>query len=215
MEAKHKTARKWPWGTIFGLTTVGLYISFTIIAIVLFPETVSPFTTYLSNLGNADVSPEGAIFYDLAMILTGLAEIPFFVAISAYHSRYGRKWLLRIGLLAGIINGVSVFMSGVYAEHINNHAHVTWSYIIFFSFIPVLLAHNPVFWGVSRASRRVSLYGFIVCAIDVFFLATILSGGLGPGLGSIMEWVSVFAFLGWMVLISLDVLKRSRAEGRD
>jgi hypothetical protein len=214
IHGKLQVVGRWPWGAIFGFLVVGLYIFITIIAITRFPHTVSPLDTYLSMLGNADISPDGAIFYNLAVILAGLAEILFFIGIYAYYSQYGRRWILNIGLFDGLINGISVSLSGVYAEHTNMDAHVTWSYLIFFSLIPVLLAFSLALRGMKETSRWVILYGFLVCAIDIIFLATVLSGGLGSSPGSIMEWVSVFSYLFWVVLISLDLLKRSRAESR-
>ncbi len=142
------------------------------------------------------------------MILASLVEIPFFVAISAYYSKIAHKWLIRTGFLAGVTNGLSVLMSGVFTEHINMDLHITWSYLIFFSFIPVLLAYNLAFRGMLITSKSIRMYGFIVCGIDIFFLTTILIGGQSPGLGSIMEWFSVFIFLAWVKLVSLDLLKK-------
>lgn len=214
MQGKLQVTGRWPWGAIFGFAAVGLYISLTIIAIARFPRTVSPLDTYLSMLGNAHISPDGAIFYNLAVILTGLGEILFFIAIYAFYSQYGRRWILNIGLLAGLINGVSVSMSGVYAEHINMDAHTTWSYLIFFSLIPVLLAFGLALRGMMGTFVWVTPYGFLVCAIDIILLATVLSGGLGSRQGSTMEWLSVFSYLIWVVLISLHLLKRSRADSR-
>jgi hypothetical protein len=214
MVVKPQGARRRPWGTVFGFAVAGLYITFTIIAIARYPQRVSPLDTYLSMLGNAELSPHGAIFYNLAVILTGLAELPFFIAIYSAYSQHSLRWLLNIGLLAGLTNGVSVSMSGVYSQHINMNAHVTWSYIIFFSLIPVLLAFGLAFWRMKGVSRYIGLYSFIVCAIDIFFLATLLSGQTGAGPGSIMEWFSVFSYLAWIALISLDGLVRSRDESR-
>jgi len=201
-------------GMIFGFTSVGLYFLFTIIAIIQFPATVSPLDTYLSQLGNADANPDGAIFYNSAVIFGGLAEILFFIAISMLISLEDRPWLWRIAVLAGVINGVAVLMSGVYAEHINMDAHTTWSYIIFLSLIPLLLAFNLAFWGTPGISKGISRYGFVVCAIDIFFLITILSGGLGPGLGSVMEWFSVFTYRIWILLVSLVFRTRSHVESQ-
>jgi len=217
MQGKRQVAARRPVGTIFGFAFIVFYISFTIIASAQFPRTVSPLDMYLSTLGNADISPDGAIFYNLGVILSGLAEILFFIAIYVHYSQHGRGWILIIGLIAGIINGISASMSGVYPEHvieiiditnISVNEHETWSYLIFFSFIPVLLAFSLAFRGTSGTSRWVTLYGFLVCAIDVIFLATVLSDG--PG--TIMEWFTVFIYLIWVLLVSLDVLKRSRAE---
>jgi hypothetical protein len=209
IQAKDMIARKWPWGALFGFGAFVVYVTFTLLAITQFPGKVTPIDTYLSMLGNADINPSGAIFYNLGVILGGMVVILFYVAIFQYYSPYGHKWLVKIGCLTGILNGIAVLMSGVYAEHINMEAHISWSYLIFFTFIPVLLVFNLVLWRIAKGT---SLYGFIVCAVDIFFLATILSGGLDPGLGSIMEWASVFAYLAWVGLVSLDVLKGSRSE---
>jgi hypothetical protein len=217
MQGKRQVAARRPLGTIFGFAFIVFYISFTIIAITQFPRTVSPLDMYLSTLGNADISPDGAIFYSLGVILAGLAEILFFIAIYAHYSQHGRRWILIIGLIAGIINGISASMSGVYPEHvieiidmtnINVSEHETWSLLIFFSFIPVLLAFSLALRGTGGTSRWVTLYGFLVCAIDVIFLATFLSDSQG----AVMEWFTVFSYLIWVLLVSLDVLKRSRAE---
>ncbi len=217
IQGKHQGAARRPWGTIFGFAFIVLYISFTIIAIAHFPGTVSPLDMYLSTLGNPDISPEGAIFYILGVILAGLAEILFFIAINAHYSQYGRRWILMIGLISGIISGISALMSGVYPERvieitdltsINDNQHESWSILIFFSFILVLLAFSLTFWRTSGTSRWITLYGFLVCAIDVIFLAALLSDSQG----AIMEWITVFSYLIWVLLVSLDVLKRSRAE---
>ena len=163
---------------------------------------------YLSTLGNADISPDGAIFYNLGVILAGLAEILFFIAIYAHYSQHGRRWILIIGLIAGLVSGVSVSMSGVYPEYPNVDAHETWSYLIFFSMIPLLLAFSLAFRRISGTSRWIILFGFLVCAIDVILLAVVLSNGQG----TLIEWVAVLGYLIWVLLVSLDVLKRSRAE---
>jgi hypothetical protein len=218
MQGKRQVAARRPLGTIFGFAFLVFYISFTIIAIAQFPRTVSPLDMYLSTLGNADISPDGAIFYNLGVILGGLAEILFFIAIYAHYSQHGRRWILIIGLIAGRINGISIVMSAVNPEHvieivditnINVNEHETWSFLIFFSFIPVLLAFSLAFRGTSGTSRWVTLYGFLVCAIDVIFLAMALSNG---PTNAIMEWFTVYSYLIWVLLVSLDVLKRSRAE---
>ena len=105
MQGKHQVTARRPLGTIFGFAFIVFYISFTIIAITRFPHTVSPLDMYLSTLGNAEISPDGAIFYNLGVILGGLAEIMFFIAIYAHSSPHGRRWVLIIGLMAGLING--------------------------------------------------------------------------------------------------------------
>ena len=208
IQGKRQVAEGRPWGTIFGLTFIVFYISLTMVAITRFPYTVSPSDLFLSALGNADLSPDGAIFYNLGVILGGLAEILFFIAIYAHYSQFGRRWVLRIGLIAGLIFGVSVSMSGINPEYPNMVEHETWSYLIFFSMIPLLLAFSLAFLGMVGTSRWVSLYGFLVCVINVIFLVLILSDRQG----SMMEWITVLLYLIWVLLVSLDVLERARAR---
>jgi len=220
MQRKRKIEARKPLGTIFGFAFIVLYISFTIIAIAHFPGTVSPLDMFLSTLGNADISPDGAIFYNLAVILGGIVEFLFFVAIYAHYSQHGRRWILMIGLIAGFISSFSVIMSGIYPErvieiidltNINVNEHETWSYLIFYSMILLLLAFSLAFWGASGTSRWVALYGFLVCTIDVIFLATFLTDSHQ---GAIMEWITVFSYLIWVLLVSLDVLKSHLRRGK-
>jgi len=215
MAIRTQGVSRWPWGTLFGFAVVVFYILFTSIAIARYPLEFSPLDSYLSMLGNAELSPDGAIFYNLGVILTGLAEVPFFIVIYLLYLHYSaKKWLLLIGLLGGLTNGLAIFMTGVNPLSLTSDisAHVAWSYIIFFSLIPVLLAFGLALWRLKGISRYISLYGFVVCAIDIFFLITLLSGQISGGLGSIMEWISEASYLVWIALIAIDVLVKSRVE---
>lgn len=201
-------ARNGQWGAIFGFAVVGFYTTFTILSIARYPQNISPRNSYLSMLGNPDLSPEGALYYNLAVSLSGLAEVPFFIAISALYLRYRSKWLLIVGLLAGITNGLAVFMTGINPLHLTGDigAHVTWSYIIFLSLIPVLAVFGWALWRLKGFSRYIGFYGFVVCAIDILFLITLLSGQIYSGFGSIMEWFSVFSYLIWIAFVSIHVM---------
>jgi hypothetical protein len=187
-------------------------IHLTVIEITKYPRMVSPIDTYLSMLGNAGLNPYGAIFYNLAVILTGLAELPFFIAIFSTYKQYSPRWLLIIGILFGLTNGLAVLMSGGYAQHLDYNAHIIWSFIIFFSLIPMLIVFGLAFWVIKGISRYFGLYSFIVCAIDSFFLTLLLSGQIGTGLDLVMEWIPVFSFLIWVLFISFDVLRKTSAS---
>jgi hypothetical protein len=201
------------WVPLLGFAAIALYVALTVAAVALYPGSTSPADRYLSELGNAELSPQGWLFYDLAMILAGLCALPFFVAVSRYYAKYGSKRLVRTGLVAGIVNGVSVVMAGAFAEHINMGVHVGSALVVFLSFVPMLVAYGLIFWKLRGFSRFVSVYGFVVCAIDVGLVAVLFTGGLDAGPGSIMEWVSVFTYLSWVGLVSVDLLRWQRAGG--
>ena len=204
--------RKHPWGTVFGLLMGGVYSIFTLIAISTYPQNVSPFEIYLSALGNTNNNPNGANYYNLAVILAGLIEIPFFITMYLFYFHKDSKWLLRTGLIAGIINGLSIIASGVFSQTVNYDIHIISSYFIFISLVPVLVTFSLFFSRSNELSKYVGYYGFIVVIIDLIFLLFLLSGQIGIGIDSAFEWFSVFSYIVWIVLVSLDILMKSRAD---
>lgn len=200
------------WVPIVGLAAVAVYVALSLVALSLYPGDPSPVDVYLSDLGNADYSPDGWAFFDLAMVLAGLLSMPFFMGLyGRYRPEAPRRWL-KTGLVAGVVNGVAVVMAGVVAEHVHLGVHIGWALLIFASFLPLLVAHGVAFWRLGGFSRAVGIYGFAVCLADLGLLAALFATGPEPGLGSVMEWVAVFGYLAWVGLVSVELLVRKRAE---
>jgi hypothetical membrane protein len=191
-----------------GLGAVAVYVALTVAAVAVFPGSSSPADNYLSEFGNAQTNPDGWLFYDLAMVVAGLLAIPFFAGVSGYYAAYGRKWLVRTGLAAGMVNGLAVVMAGAFAEHVDMTAHRGWSLLIFASFLPLLVAHGLIMWDLRGFSRFVGAYGYAVCAADIGMAAALYCDGEVAGAGSVMEWVAVFSYLAWVLLLSADLFRR-------
>jgi hypothetical protein len=190
---------------VVGPAAVLAYLVLTVAAIALYPGSTSPADIYLSDLGNAVYSPDGWALYDLAMILGGLLSIPFFVGASRFFMERGSRRLARAGMALGIVNGIAVVMAGAVAEHVHLGVHIGWSLLIFASFIPLLAVYGVLLWRIGGFARAVSAYGSLVCAVDLGLLAALFASGPVSGLGSIMEWVAVFAYLAWVGLASLGL----------
>lgn len=202
------TVRRDWWVPTVGLAAVAVYVALTLVAVSLYPGGPSPADVYLSDLGNADYSPDGWAFFDLAMVLGGLLSILFFVGLyGRYRAQAPRRWL-KTGLAAGIVNGVAVVMAGVVAEHVHLGVHIGWSLLIFASFLPLLVAYGVVLWRSGVFSRVVAIYGFAVCLADIGLLSALFAGGAEPGGGSVMEWVAVFGYLAWVALVSVGMASR-------
>jgi hypothetical membrane protein len=106
-------------GGVFGLAAVALYAAFTGIAAKMFPWRLSPDKVFISILGMSKYNPDGAVFYNSAMIACGVFGLLFFAALHAWYPRTDRGKLLIVGSTAGLINGLSVAMTGVFAEDVN------------------------------------------------------------------------------------------------
>ncbi len=201
------TSRKWPLCFIAGVASIVLYCTFTVISIIFFPSPVSPTQNFLSQLGNSRLNPNGAIFYNLALILAGLAGILFYLGLYQWYTKEKGNKLLTAALAVGFVNALSIIMTGVFSESVNYSLHVFWSFLIFISFVPVLILVNTALLTYPGFSRLISYYGFLVAVIDVSLLVMLLTLGFGPGIGPLMEWIAVFSYLVWVGLIAYSTIK--------
>lgn len=113
-----------------GFGASAFYCIFTILAIHRFPGTFSATLHYLSVLGNVNKNPEGAMFYNRGVMLTGLSLLIFYVGFVLWNALRERSKILWAVLIFGSMNGFSIFMSGVYPEVPDYQKHFTWSLLI-------------------------------------------------------------------------------------
>jgi hypothetical protein len=60
---------RYPLTTIFGLLSIGAYLSLTVVAFAYYPASFSPGANWLSDLGDRLLNPQGAAYYRGAAIL--------------------------------------------------------------------------------------------------------------------------------------------------
>jgi len=126
------------WMTILaGFAASLFYCIFTNIAIQRFPGTFSAAQHYLSVLGNVNKNPNGAVFYNLGVMLTGLSLVIFYVGFVIWNAMRDRSKILAAILIFGSMNGFSIFMSAVYPEVPHYQVHFTWSLLIFLLYLLV------------------------------------------------------------------------------
>lgn len=197
---------KWPLIRIAGYATIVLYCTFTAISISQFPDSYSPLNNFLSQLGNSNLNPKGAIFYNLAVILAGLAGILFYIGLYQWYTRKTGNKLLQVALAVGFINALATIMIGIYSESVYYTQHVFWSFLIFITFVPILIIVNKTLLTYPEHNKAISYYGFIVAVIDIILLVAVslMFMGYGIGISAIMEWLSVFSYLGWIGMLAYN-----------
>jgi len=72
--------------SLLGLLAVAIYIAMTITAWTFYPAAFGPNGNWLSDLGNNDLNPGGALLYRLGGILGGIGLAGFFLSLD------GRAW---------------------------------------------------------------------------------------------------------------------------
>lgn len=174
------------WMTISaGLVATLFFCIFTNLAIQHFPGTFSSTQHYLSVLGNVNKNPNGAIFFNRGVMLTGLSLVIFYAGFVIWSALQKRRKILAGILIFGSMNGFSIFMSAVYPEVPHYQIHFTWSLLIFIAFIPVLILISAFLRKYSGLNKIISYSGFILAAYNSAFVIYTLTEGTTSG--SILE----------------------------
>lgn len=185
-----------------------LYCSLTYVAILHYPGFFDPFTNYLSRLGNSTLNPTGAIYYNFAVILAGVMLFLTYLGLFSAYRNTEYQQILIITTTIGIVNSFSLIMSGVFNEDIYV-LHFLFSLLIFVTWIPVLISMNFILFKRGSYERWISFYGFALGALNTLFVLFVLI--VGTSSGAILEWMAVFSFQSWVLLVVLIVIWRYRS----
>ena len=190
---------KMPLSCISGILVILSYCIFTLIAIALFPLPFSPIDNWLSDFGNPGYNPNGAIFYNIGCILTGIFLFPFFIGLYKwYREELWQKTLLIITQLIGCSSGFAEIMIGIFSEEIQPQ-HSDWTNVFFFLNLLVLVLGSVVLFTHPDFIKPIGFYGIIVAVINLLFVFFVFS--------PLLEWFTVFSALGYVGLIVYNTSK--------
>ncbi len=199
-----KNDLKWQIGSITGSLALIIFLFTTFTALSLFSGPYTPLNNWLSDLGNPNYNPQGAIFFNLGCIITGIFIIPFFIGLSRWKFDEGGN-LLTTAQVMGILSAIFLIMIGIFPET-SEPWHWIWSALFFLSLLITLILGNASLWSNPKFMRKVAYYGWLVIAVDLFFIAIYnLHTGLPRPL---MEWTVVFLSLGWLGAIIYNMVKQ-------
>jgi len=104
--------------TAAGLAAVGVYIVAALAARAFYPTTFGPMANWLSDLGNNDLNPAGALFYRLGGIIGGAGLLVFFLTLDGRG--WGERRIVRVlSILVrgfGALASACFIMTGVFSE---------------------------------------------------------------------------------------------------
>ena len=187
-----------------GILLILLYCTCTFVSWFLYPYPYSPWTNYLSRLGNFDYSPFGAYFYNLGCILTGIVLIPFFIGLWEWSpsNRFGKAVLL-IGQVMGLCSAIALILIGVFSEDQGRpHMAASSAFFLLNFFVLVLIDIALLFH--RRFIKVIGLFGLVLT-----FLSLPLEFFLG---GPLVEWYTVFGSLIFVGLVSYNTMLLEKDE---
>ncbi|MFX0073057.1 MAG: DUF998 domain-containing protein [Candidatus Hermodarchaeota archaeon] len=184
---------KWPISIIAGILVIVLYCIFTFTSIALYPPPYSAIDNWLSDLGNSSFNPNGAIFYNLGCILTGIMLFPFYLGLYKWYlEKSWHKVLMIVTQIVGCCSGFALIMIGVFSEDFMTE-HIFWSEIFFKLNLGVLVLASITLMFHPKAYKIVVIYGIAVAIINLIFVYFIGT--------PLVEWITVFTALGYAGLI--------------
>jgi hypothetical protein len=189
----------------FGLLAASLYLVAAIAARLFYPTSFGPLANWLSDLGNNDLNPTGALLYRLGGILGGAGLLVFFLTLD------GRGWgehrivrvLSVLVRVFGAVASASFIMTGVFSEDMMP-MH-SWFSIVNFAAFGTAIALTGLAKLVGAALPWwFAMLCFVAWGFDV--ASAIL------GLVRWLEWVVVAFLVAYVVSNSIVNLKSMRSR---
>lgn len=195
--------KKWPISVVSGLFAIIVFWSFAFISMAFFPGTYNPFVNWMSNLGNPNLNPEGAIYFNIGIIAAGIALFPFFIGLYEWYIGSKRnKRLTILTQLSGLYCAFAMIMCGVFPENYFL-IHIFWSISLFTVSVLTFLLPSIALYK-YKFTRSVAKFGFSAAAINLVLWIFIIP---------IMEWITIllsFLFIGVIVHSMKNRIERLR-----
>jgi hypothetical protein len=180
------------------------YLALALVSRSFYPGAYAPATHWLSDLGDVRQNPQGAVFYNLGILLTACLLLVFFLGMSRWMLENHRiqNLMVRVTQVFGVLGCLSMGMSAVYPiDHLPQHRIFSITlYILLgtgFGFSVAALRYLP------RVPRWVLGMGILTA------LADMASGFFHEA--TWLEWVTVALFLGYVFVVSLVTLPKKLA----
>jgi hypothetical protein len=186
---------------IAGIVAIVAYLIFSLVSFLKYPSAYGPLTNWLSDLGNPQASPSGAIYYNLGCILTSLVLIIFFSGLGKWNNGDKKmKTLLTIAQIMGIFSAFSLILAALFPLGTHTTTHSFWSAMLsvaigfFLTFSATALLKHPDF------KRWIAYYAFLAALANFIYG---MSGVIGHKF-FVGEWVAIGMFIIYVFLLAYN-----------
>jgi hypothetical protein len=186
-----------------GLAAVALYLVAAVAARLFYPTTFGPLANWLSDLGNNDLNPAGALFYRLGGILGGSGLLVFFLTLDGrgWGERRAARVLSILVRVFGAMASVAFIMTGVFSEDMMP-MHSWFSIANFAAFGTAIALTGIACLCVAALPRWFAVLCFAAWGFDIASAILVETRWL--------EWVVVAFLLGYVTSFSIVASKPAR-----
>jgi hypothetical protein len=183
-----------PLTFVGGIVAVVAYLGCTPVSYLRFPGPFGPLDNWLSDLGNAELNPSGALVYNVGVTLTGVALLAFFGGLQRWSRQAEPRTRRRIQAVQviGYVAAITTVGTALIRENVNMDVHgiVSMTNIEFLAAAAALsglfLYHQPGFW---RVIAVVAAAGELAALVFGFVLHTFWMEWLAVGLVLLYVWL--------------------------
>jgi hypothetical membrane protein len=190
---------------VTSLAAIVGYLTCALLAFSRYPLPYSPLSNWLSDLGNGEVNPGGALFYNIGIVTTGVLLLLFFLGLSQWKMRKNRiqNIMLFVTQGFGILGALAMVMTGLYP--INYFALHS-----FFSSCSNILLGTAFAFSVAAlryhatCPRWLLILGAVTTLVDLLF-------GISKIVQTIfvLEWVTIALFISYFALLGAQTQRLS------
>jgi len=182
---------------IGGILAVLVYLIFALFAFSRYPMPYSPMQNWLSDLGNVDLNPDGAIFYNIGIISTALLLIVFFLGLYVWKIEDNRVQIIMLRLTQGfgILGSFCMIMSGIFPINLYK-IHSIWSTSLYVMLSTAFIFSVAMLRYHQRVPRWLLILGISTAMMVILtsFFPTVY----------ILEWITVLLFLSYVTLLGIE-----------
>jgi hypothetical membrane protein len=173
------------------------YVVLAGIAFSTFSLPYSPIHNWLSDLGNPDINPSGAVFYNVGMVITAGLVLVFFLSLFRFRLQDNRiqNVMTLLTAIFGAAGSVGMLMSAIHPIN-QPAAHSAWCMVLFFSLGTAFAFSVAMFRYYRRYPRWLLVVGAIVALVNMG--SQIFFGNV-----PICEWIIVTLFLSYCLLLGI------------
>lgn len=175
------------------LATIG-YLIFTLAAYSQYPAAYTPLSHWLSDLGDIRQNPQGAVFYNLGILFTGLLLVLFFLGLSRWkmQDRKIQNWMVKITQFFGILGSLAMLVSALYPINFLEQHRIG-------SILMYILLGTAFGFSVAALRYQPQIPKWMLALGVVTALGDMLSGVFHEE--TLLEWSTVALFLVYVFLL--------------
>jgi hypothetical membrane protein len=179
------------------------FLLFVLAAMLSFPGQFSPLNNWISDLGNTLMNPAGNVFLNLGCIVTGMLLLPFFIGLGVWYTEDKTQNILVIAAqFIGVLMAIALMFVGMYPEN-KPSMHALSAASFFILLIIELIVTTAALYKHPLFEKWLGRYGVLVAILGIVFL---LAVGLSVNV-IILEWIVVFAGIGWVFAMAMSARK--------